>query len=244
MGVAYSSNSSVSAQLVTITATGSPSAGQIYTLTCVGSLVGNTSIIPVVTWSNSTGVVPSGNVVTVSSGNLTFNLLRTSNGGQYTCLSTLSSPLNSTAVSVMNIIVQSKHINAEHLILQSTSLPTVPPPTVTITSTPITTSYYAGTPLNLSCTVQLLPQVDTPVNVTAVWYRGGPSNITVDNYTTISPLSITSSSSHVTTLTFNPLGTADSGWYYCNASVQPGAPYIISGVGGGSLSLQVLGQWY
>ena len=86
--------------------------------------------------------------------------------------------------------------------------------------------------------------MDTPVNVTTEWYRGGPSNITVDNYTTISPLSITSSSSYVTTLMFNPLGTADSGWYYCNICVQPGAPYIISGVGGGSLSLQVLGQWY
>ena len=83
--------------------------------------------------------------------------------------------------------------------------------------------------------------MDTPVTIS--WLKG-PSNITIDNYTTISPLSITSSSSYVTTLMFNPLGTADSGWYYCNVSVQPGAPYIISGVGGGSLSLQVLGQWY
>ena len=83
--------------------------------------------------------------------------------------------------------------------------------------------------------------MDTPVTIS--WLKG-PSNITVDNYTTISPLSITSSSSYVTTLMLNPLGTADSGWYYCNVSVQPGAPYIISGVGGGSLSLQVLGQWY
>ena len=119
--------------------------------------------------------------------------------------------------------------------------PTVPPPNVTINSTPITTSYYAGTPLNLTCTVQLIPQMDTPVTIS--WFKG-PSNITIDNYTTISPLSITSSSSYVTTLMFNPLGTADSGWYYCNVSVQPGPPYIISGVGGGSLSLQVLGQWY
>ncbi|KAL5473567.1 hypothetical protein EMCRGX_G028060 [Ephydatia muelleri] len=62
---------------------------------------------------------------------------------------------------------------------------TVPPPIVTITSTPITTSYYAGAPLYLTCTVQLIPQVDTPTIVT--WLRG-LSIITIDNYTTVSPL--------------------------------------------------------
>eukprot|EP00731_Ephydatia_muelleri_P019021 Em0011g1061a len=113
----------------------------------------------------------------------------------------------------------------------------VPPPNVTITSTPITTSYYAGTPLNLTCTVQLIPQVDKPI--IATWLRGA-SIITIDNYTIISPLIRAGSSSYVTTLNFNPLGTADSGWYNCNVSVQPGTPYVISGVGGGSLFLQVL----
>ena len=120
------------------------------------------------------------------------------------------------------------------------SLPTVLPPTVTITSTPLTTLYYAGTPLNLTCNVQVVPEVDTPI--IATWLRGA-SIITSDNYTTISPL-IRADSSYVTTLIFNPLGTSDSGQYNCNVSVQPGAPYVISGVGGGSLFLQVLGQWY
>ena len=221
MGVAYSSTSSVSAQLVTITATGSPSAGQIYTLTCVGSLVGNTSIIPVVTWSNSTGGVPSGNGVTVSSGNLTFNLLRTSNGGQYICLSTLGSPLNSTAASVMNIIVQSKHINAEHLILHCTSVPTVPPPTVTITSTPITTSYYAGTSLNLTCTVQLIPQVDTPVIFNSLWT--GPGGQISSGVGRVS----LSSGVNQTTVQFNPLNTTDTGVYNCSVSVSAsGQQYV------------------
>ena len=221
MGVAYSSTSSVSAQLVTITATGSPSAGQIYTLTCVGSLVGNTSIIPVVTWYNSTGGVPSGNGVTISGGNLTFNLLRTSNGGQYTCLSTLSSPVNSTAVSVMNIIVQSKHINAELLILHCTSLPTVPPPTVTITSTPITTSYYAGTPLNLTCTVQLLPQVDTLVIFDSLWT--GPGGQISSGVGRVS----LSSGVNQTTVQFNPLNTTDTGVYNCSVNVSAsGQQYV------------------
>ena len=221
MGVAYSSTSSVSAQLVTITATGSPSAGQIYTLTCVGSLVGNTSIIPVVTWSNSTGGVPSGNGVTVSGGNLTFNLLRTSNGGQYTCLSTLGSPLNSTAASVMNIIVQSKHINAEHLILHCTSLPTVPPPTVTITSTPITTSYYAGTSPNLTCTVQLIPQVDTPVIFNSLWT--GPGGKISSGVGRVS----LSSGVNQTTVQFYPLNTNDTGVYNCSVNVTTsGQQYV------------------
>ena len=222
MGVAYSSTSSVSALLVTITATGSPSAGQIYTLTCVGSLVGNTSIIPVVTWYNSTGGIPRGNGVTVSDGNLTFNPLHTSNGGQYTCLSTISSPLNSTAVSVMNIIVQSKHINAaELLVLHCTSLPTVPPPTVTITSTPITTSYYAGTPLNLTCTVQLLPQVDTPITFSSLWTgRGGQISSGVGRVSL-------SSGVNQTTVQFNPLNTTDTGVYKCSVNVSAsGQQYV------------------
>ncbi|KAL5473568.1 hypothetical protein EMCRGX_G028061 [Ephydatia muelleri] len=109
---------------------------------------------------------------------------------------------------------------------------------VAITSTPITTSYYAGTPLYLTCTVQLILQVDTPTIVT--WLRG-LSIITIDNYTTVSPL-IRNGYSYFTTLFFNPLGTADSGQYKCNSSVQPGVPNVITEVGGGLLSLQVLGH--
>ena len=74
MGVANYSPFPVLAQLVTITATGSPSAGQTYTLMCVGSLVGNTSITPVVSWKNSNGVITNGGSIIVSGGNLTINL--------------------------------------------------------------------------------------------------------------------------------------------------------------------------
>ncbi|KAL5486438.1 hypothetical protein EMCRGX_G018913 [Ephydatia muelleri] len=209
----------VSVHTIDISTSGSPVAGQMYTLTCTGRIVGDTSLTPVVAWNNSNGAVTNGNDITVSNGVLTFNPLHTSHGEQYTCQSTLSSPISSTTAT-MNITVQ------------------IPPPTVTITSTPITTSYYAGTPLNLTCTVQLIPQVDTNVTVTPEWFSDGSSNITIDNYTTISPM--IGSSSYVTTLIFNPLGTNDSGWYNCNVSVQPGTPYVISGVGGGSLFLQVL----
>ena len=94
---------SVSVHTVNISTSGSPVAGQMYTLTCTRRIVGNTSLTPVVTWSNSNGVVTSGNGITVSNGNLTFNPLHTSHGGQYICQSTLSRSIT----SMMNIIVKS-----------------------------------------------------------------------------------------------------------------------------------------
>ena len=99
---------SVSVHTVNITTSGSPMAGQMYTLICNGTLVGNTSLTPVVTWWNSTGVVTSGNGITVSNGNLTFNPLRTSHGGEYVCQSTLSSPFSSITTALMNVTVLSK----------------------------------------------------------------------------------------------------------------------------------------
>ena len=97
---------SVVLHTVNITTSGSPVAGQMYTLICNGTLVGNTSLTPVVTWRNSTGVVTSGNGITVSNGILTFNPLRTSHGGQYTCQFTLGT-LNSTITSSTLLTVQS-----------------------------------------------------------------------------------------------------------------------------------------
>ena len=98
-------------QSVTITVIGSPLAGQVYTLTCLGSVVGNTSTIPVVTWRTSNGMVTSRTDISVSNGNLTFNPLRSSHGGQYACLSTLGAPFNSTANTIMNVIVQCMYTN-------------------------------------------------------------------------------------------------------------------------------------
>ena len=102
-----SSLPTVSALAMNITSSGSPVAGQSYSLNCTGALVGNASIVSITTWSNATGGIPSGNGITVSGGILTFNPLRTSHGGQYSCLSTLSYPFNSTATTMTNVIVQS-----------------------------------------------------------------------------------------------------------------------------------------
>ena len=101
---------SVSVHTVKITTSGSPVAGQMYTLICNGTLVGSTSLTPVVTWRNSTGVVTSGNSIIVSNGNLKFNPLHTSIGGQYTCQSTVNYLPSSTTTALMSIFVQSMYM--------------------------------------------------------------------------------------------------------------------------------------
>ena len=99
----------VSAQAVNITTSGSPVVGQNYSLTCTGAFVGNASIVSTITWRNANGGIPGGIGITVSGGTLTINSLRTSHGGQYICMSTLSYPFNSTATSMTNVIVQSMY---------------------------------------------------------------------------------------------------------------------------------------
>ena len=106
---------SVSVHTVNITTSGSPVAGQMYTLLCTGTLVGNSSLIPMVTLRNSTRVVTSGNGITVSNGNLTFNPLHTSHGGQYNCQSVVTSVNASTIMATTNVIVQSKSPYCGHM---------------------------------------------------------------------------------------------------------------------------------
>ena len=92
--------------------------------------------------------------------------------------------------------------------------PIVPPPTVTITFTPITTSYYAGTPLNLTCTVQLIPQVDTHVIFNSLWIGPGGQISSGGDRVSLS------SGVNQTTVQFNPLNTSDAGVYNCSVNVS------------------------
>ena len=98
---------------------------------------------------------------------------------------------------------------------------TVPPPNVTLTSTPIATSYYAGTPLNLTCTVQLIPQVDTNVIFNSLWT--GPGGQISSGVGRVS----LSSGVNQTTVQFYPLNTTDTGVYNCSVSVSTsGQQYV------------------
>ena len=89
---------------VTITDTGISTAEQMYTLTCSVDVPGTPSI----QWQYSNGSeVTTGGGITVSEGILTFDPLRTSHGGGYTCQATAE--MTGVVRSAMwDVIVQSK----------------------------------------------------------------------------------------------------------------------------------------
>ena len=95
---------------------------------------------------------------------------------------------------------------------------TVPQPTVNINRTGV---LYAGTPLTLTCSIQLNPAVNTTVMVTRMWR--GPGSQVVSNSTrvTVSNLLKRSTFYYETTIQFVPLNTADGGNYECKATVTP-----------------------
>ena len=97
---------------------------------------------------------------------------------------------------------------------------TVSPPTISITSNR-TGVLYAGTPLTLTCSIQLNPAVDTTVMVTRMWR--GPASQVVSNssHVTVSNLVERSALLYETTIQFSPLNTTDSGNYECEATVTP-----------------------
>lgn len=97
--------------VITVTDSGTPSAGENYTLTCNVSIITGVvdGTVVSVAWLDS-----SGNLVQSSSSTLVntlyFEPLVLSHGGQYTCNSSITIPMTSTVRSnleVRNVIVQS-----------------------------------------------------------------------------------------------------------------------------------------
>ena len=90
----------------------------VYNLTCTLSKVDGLINSPTATWTTGSGsmAVSNGNGITVSNGitatsTLTFDPLRTSHNGAYTCIGSLNSPalqMPLTASVVENLAVQSK----------------------------------------------------------------------------------------------------------------------------------------
>ena len=107
---------------VTIHGTGNTIAGEMYTLSCTATVVENLVVVPFLQWEYSNrSVVNSGSSFTLSatitSGNtttrnLTFNPLRTSHGGEYTCRAIIN--ISSISISGLSssqsseVVVQSK----------------------------------------------------------------------------------------------------------------------------------------
>ena len=109
--------------LTTIEDAGSNTAGQSYTLTCMATLVEGLSITPDIQWMGPNGsyIVGDGSITisdlelvegVVASRSLTFSVLLTSHGGEYTCRANLSLPGSSAqhvaSNETFNVTVQSK----------------------------------------------------------------------------------------------------------------------------------------
>ena len=106
---------------VSITATGSLTAGQTYSLTCSVSVVEHLVVQPSIVWRDG-----QGREVARGSGSgllLTFAPLRTSNGSRYTCTASVSVPeisLTDSGENSTDVVVSSKSV-----IVHIMSLPTL-----------------------------------------------------------------------------------------------------------------------
>ena len=83
-----------------------------------------------------------------------------------------------------------------------------------------TDTLYSGTPLDITCDLQLPNLVDIPVNVSSQWITTDNVNIPSPDDTTITD-SLTSDSNlqHTATLSFYPLNVTDSRHYQCNLMI-------------------------
>ena len=119
-----SSLTALPAPQVTITPSGSSTAGSPYNLTCTVMVVNGLLVVPQVMWFKNGVNVAVGNSISFASGvvsantttlTLQFNPLYTSNGSQYSCIANVSLPvisitsLYSTLVS--SLAVQSKLVS-------------------------------------------------------------------------------------------------------------------------------------
>ena len=121
---------------------------------------------------------------------------------------------------------------------------TVPQPTVNVTSNR-TGVLYAGTPLTLTCSIQLNPAVDTTVMVTRTWSGPGSQVISNSSHVTVSDILKKSAFIYTTTIEFDPLSATDSGDYECEATVTPDPQsqfVITSTMGSGTLTVIVHGK--
>ena len=90
-----------------ITAGGDPTAGQEFTLTCTATVVvGGVTGTPSYQWAGPG--VGMGGVTGENTQTLTFNPLRVSHRGEYTCMATLIEDPDSTVSAVHTVVVASK----------------------------------------------------------------------------------------------------------------------------------------
>ena len=114
------------------------------------------------------------------------------------------------------------HQDSVPVVVSGLSVTTIPPPTVTITGSPINSHYFSGLQLNLTCHIQLPMLRGYRVSVSFQWSKSGSvlassGRMSVDEGAVeVGPLLYQSS------LVFNSLdGDRDDGNYTCSVTVSP-----------------------
>eukprot|EP00731_Ephydatia_muelleri_P018727 Em0011g767a len=192
--------------VITASSYGSSIAGSVYSLVCMVKVVDGLVVNPDVAWMKDGGALVNGTNTTltrtVSGGNSTLNLtfspLLTSQGGQYTCVATISVPqlsLNITNSSAVTVSVQ-----------------TLPPPVVTTSSYGST---IAGSVYSLVCMVKVVDGLVVVPDV--VWMKDG--GVLVNGTNTTLTKTVLGGNSTLN-LTFNPLLTSHGGQYICVAAIS------------------------
>lgn len=117
----------------------------------------------------------------------------------------------------------------------------VPAPIVSISGLP-TQPLYSGASLQLSCSFELTSFVDTTVELSTVWRRGGEL-ITNSSRVNISAISVVRPSIFQTTVNISPLSdTLDSGQYSCQ-SVIISNQFVQFAVASGQIAVTIEGRY-
>ena len=217
-------------------------AGSMLTLSCVATVIEGLVNQPTITWLNSADtVITDRALLSVSLSQidntvtLTFYPLRTSHGDQYICRAVLkitAAGVNIETTESLELNVQSKlsfNNLMKYLILL---LFTVREPQVSITGSPFDSGFYIGLELTLTCDIQLdANTVDSGIVVGATWTESGSPVIAEAGRVTISDAVMVSFDPLLfrSTLTFTPLGLADSHSYTCALTVTPQIQAFITG---------------
>ena len=156
-----------------------------------------------------------------------FVPLHTSHGGEYRCVANITVPqVAITASSAFSITVQSQSLQlAPHTPHTSPSPPSVPPPTLVITGTPVDMGFHSGLNLTFTGRAEFDPAVDTPLVVNGVWSKTMPSSdLTADGRVgALEPMLLEEEPAvYVSSLTVDSLDAArkDSGDYTLSLTIS------------------------
>ncbi len=105
--------------------------------------------------------------------------------------------------------------------------PSVPPPTVTITGSPVDYDFFTGLQLNITCSIQILQYVDSlAIDVSAHWSKDGSILLTSGDHVTVGddPVRV----GHLlyqSTVVFSSLDESrDNGEYTCRGRINSSQP--------------------